>query len=74
MKRNFKNEFKSFLIIEMKRKTRMDYSAIIQHVNEFITTEEGEQTYRKWANAKLIEYNKGRPKQIGAILRGITSD
>ena len=74
MKRNFKNEFKSFLILEMKRKTKMEYSAIISHVNEFITTEEGNETYKKWASAKLIEYNKDRPKQIGAILRGITSD
>ena len=70
MKRNFKNEFKSFLIIEMKRKTKMEYSAIIKHVNEFILTEEGDATYKKWANAKLIEYNKGKPKHISTCFKG----
>lgn len=70
MKRNFKNEFKSFLILEMKRQTKMDYSAIINHVNEFINTEEGEASYRKWATVKLNEYTKNKPKHISTCFKG----
>lgn len=70
MNRNYKNEFKSFLIIEMNRKTNLAYSILIDHVNQFIETEEGIEAYKKWANAKLLEHNKNKPKHISACFKG----
>lgn len=69
MKRNFKNEFKSFLIIEMNRKTNLSYSDLIVHVNEFVETKEGIEAYKKWTNAKLLEHNKNKPKHISTCFK-----